>query len=220
MFLTLYIFTLHSTESSLPATPQYNLSILEDMAVSTQHRILLKTVGANAELRKALVLFKVRYVCAVCICNLPMRSDRKILKMSSIEYLCSCSHQVDEVMLFIPLLLHYLLTQPTSLGTLHTLSTDVAVAERVPVRGGRLRRPQRRPAAGLLASDPQNPRYVYMCWVFILSVSEDRQHICSIFRVFLSTPLHIVYIIQVARRCLRLLRSRRCSPSLPRAPCR
>eukprot|EP00598_Pedospumella_elongata_P008983 CAMPEP_0184988058 /NCGR_PEP_ID=MMETSP1098-20130426/22768_1 /TAXON_ID=89044 /ORGANISM="Spumella elongata, Strain CCAP 955/1" /LENGTH=374 /DNA_ID=CAMNT_0027512721 /DNA_START=17 /DNA_END=1138 /DNA_ORIENTATION=- len=45
-------------ESSLPATPHYNLSILEDMAISTQHKILLKTVGENAELKKALLLFK------------------------------------------------------------------------------------------------------------------------------------------------------------------
>lgn len=58
--------TLHdSTELSedqaaaLPATPLYNLAVLEDMAVLTQHKILQRTVAPSPALAKALVLLKV-----------------------------------------------------------------------------------------------------------------------------------------------------------------
>ena len=47
------------TGAQLPPTPQYNLAILEDIAVLTQHKILAKTVTTSSGLRNALVLFKV-----------------------------------------------------------------------------------------------------------------------------------------------------------------
>jgi hypothetical protein len=48
-----------SASSTLPATPLYNLAILEDMALLTQHRILQRTLAPSAPLAKALVLLKV-----------------------------------------------------------------------------------------------------------------------------------------------------------------
>ena len=45
--------------AALPATPLYNLAILEDMAVLKQHTILEKTVAPSPPLIKALVLLKV-----------------------------------------------------------------------------------------------------------------------------------------------------------------
>lgn len=45
--------------AALPATPLYNLAILEDMAVLTQHKILQRTVAPSPALAKALVLLKV-----------------------------------------------------------------------------------------------------------------------------------------------------------------
>ena len=45
---------------SLPPTPLYNLAVLEDMCVLTQHKILAKTITAKP-LAEALMLFKVLY---------------------------------------------------------------------------------------------------------------------------------------------------------------
>jgi len=45
--------------AALPATPLYNLAILEDMAVLKQHTILEKTVAPSPPLIKALVLLKI-----------------------------------------------------------------------------------------------------------------------------------------------------------------
>ncbi len=46
-------------EADLPPTPLYNLAVLEDMCVLTQHKILTKTITAKP-LADALMLFKVR----------------------------------------------------------------------------------------------------------------------------------------------------------------
>jgi hypothetical protein len=43
----------------LSPTPLYNLAILEDIALVTQHKILTKTLHAAPVLAKALMLFKV-----------------------------------------------------------------------------------------------------------------------------------------------------------------
>lgn len=47
------------SESELPPTPLYNLAILEDMAILTQHSILSKTILPLPKLQGALILFKV-----------------------------------------------------------------------------------------------------------------------------------------------------------------
>jgi hypothetical protein len=52
--------------SVLPATPQYNLAILEDMSILLHHRIILKTILPHDSAREALSLLKVRFVVVLC----------------------------------------------------------------------------------------------------------------------------------------------------------